>query len=194
VRAVRAPGLWAAERAYATSVLVAVGCVVWIVWHAEPSWYLRIAVIGPLDGDWWKLFTNGFAYGDGVFAFVGLLATAIFGWLLERRHGSVLVVALFLGASAAGALVACAVYSFPVASGGNAAALALLAAWVAPDLMQARAGGHYEGDLLGAAAMAALLLAIPFARPEVSWLAGLTGGALGLAVGLGLQGFGEPEA
>ncbi len=195
VRTARARrGAWTAERPYATGVLVAAGCVAWIVWHAEPDWYLHIAVIGPLSGDWWKLFTNEFAYTDGVFAFVALLATAIFGWLLERRHGSVVVLALFLGASAAGALVACAVYSFPVVSGGNAAALALLAAWAAPDLLAARADGYYEGDLLGVAALAALLLAIPFARPEVSWLAGVTGGVLGLVVGVGMNSLGEQEA
>ena len=40
---------------------------------------------------------------------------------------------------------------------------------------------------IGALLSAALLLAIPFARPEVSWLAGVTGGALGLVVGLGMH-------
>ena len=39
------------------------------------------------------------------------MAIAIFGWLLERRHGPVVVLALFLGAGATGALVASAVYS-----------------------------------------------------------------------------------
>jgi hypothetical protein len=61
-------------------------------------------------------------------------------------------------------------------------------------LESARAGGHYEGDLLGAAAIAALLLAIPFARPEVSWLAGVTGGALGLVFGMGVHRLGDAEA
>ena len=70
--------------------------------------------------------------------------------------------------------------------GGNAGALALLAAWAAPDLRDARAGHYYEGDLLGAGALAALMLAIPFARPEASWLAGVVGGAIGLLIGLGL--------
>jgi hypothetical protein len=31
------------------------------------------------------------------------------------------------------------------------------------------------------------MLAIPFARPEASWLAGVAGGALGLLLGLGLD-------
>jgi membrane associated rhomboid family serine protease len=178
---------WAADRPYATMLLVAVGCVGWVVWHAEPSLYLHAAVIGPLNGEWWRLFTNEFANADGVVAFVVLLTVAIFGWLLERRLGPAAVLVLFFGASATGALVASAVYPFPLVSGGNAAALALLAAWAAPDLEAARAGEHYEGDLLGVAAIAALLLALPFARPEVSWLAGVTGGALGLLVGLGMH-------
>lgn len=168
-------------------LLVAVGCAGWIVWHAEPSLYAHAAVIGPLNGEWWKLFTNEFAYADGVVAFVVLATVAIFGWLLERRHGPAAVLALFFGASATGALVALAVYPFPVVSAGNGAALALLAAWAVPDIEAARAGEHYEGELLGAAAIAALLLAIPFARPEVSWLAGVTGGALGLLAGLGMH-------
>jgi hypothetical protein len=186
-RVARARGRWAADRPYATMLLVAVGCAGWIVWHAEPSLYVHAAVIGPLNGEWWKLLTNGFAYANGVVAFVVLLTVAIFGWLLERRHGPAAVLALFFGASAIGALVALAVYPFPVVSGGTAAALALLAAWAVPDLAAARAGEDYEGDLLGVAAIAALLLAIPFARPEVSWLAGVTGGALGLVVGLGMH-------
>ena len=67
------------------------------------------------------------------------------------------MLALFIGAGAAGALVATAVYPLPIVSGGNAGALALLAAWAAPDLRAARAGAYYEGDLLGTAAIAALL-------------------------------------
>jgi hypothetical protein len=167
-------------------LLVAVGCLAWIVWHAEPDVYEHMALIGPLDGDWWELFASAFVYTYGVLAFVVLFAVALFGWLLERRYGPVMVLALFLGASATGALVALAVYPVPIVEGANAGALALLAAWAAPDLEAARAGEHYEGDLLGAAAIAALLLAIPFARQEVSWLAGVTGGALGLVVGLGV--------
>ncbi|MGD1057245.1 MAG: rhomboid family intramembrane serine protease [Solirubrobacteraceae bacterium] len=180
-------GRWAAERPYATMLLVAVGCLAWIVWHAEPDVYEHMALIGPLGGDWWELFASAFVYTNGVVAFVVLFAVALFGWLLERRYGPVMVLALFLGASATGGLVALAVYPLPVVLGGNAAALALLAAWAVPDLQAARAGEHYEGDLLGTAAIAALLLAIPFVRPEVSWLAGVTGGALGLVVGLGVH-------
>jgi hypothetical protein len=152
-----------------------------------------MAVIGPLHGHWWKLFTSQFAYANGLYAFVTILAVGIFGWLLERRHGPAVVLALFLGGGAAGALLATAVYPTPLFSGGNAGALALLGAWAAADLDAARKGSHYEGDLLGTAAIAALLLAMPWAQGEGSWLAGVAGGALGLAVGLGLHRMAENE-
>jgi hypothetical protein len=105
------------------------------------------------------------------------------------------VLALFFAAGAAGALVAEAVYPLPIVSGGNAPALALLAAWAAPDVRAARSRGYYEGDLIGTGAIAALLLAMPFARgfSELSWLAGVVGAALGLLVGLGAQRLAEPE-
>jgi len=172
---------------YATVALVAVGCGAWIAWHARPSLYGDMVIIGPLHGDWWRLFSSQFAYVSGLYAFVALAAIAVFGWLLERRQGPAVVLTLFLGAGATGALAAGAAYSEPIVGGGNAGALALLAAWAAPDLRAARAGHYYEGDLLGVAAIAAVLLAVPFASPEASWLAGVTGGAIGLLVGSGLH-------
>jgi hypothetical protein len=185
----QAGGPLAASRPYATIALVAVSCAGWVVWHAEPQVYLHMAIIGPLGGEWWRLLTSELAYISGPYAFVALVAVGIFGWLLELRHGPVTVLALFFGAGATGALAASAVYSVPVVGGGNGAALALLAAWAAPDLRAARNGSYYEGDLLGAAAVAALLLVIPFAlsSSEASWLAGVVGGAVGLVVGLGLH-------
>ena len=179
-----------------TGLLVAIGALAWIVFHAEPSIYLHMAIIGPLGGDWWKLFTSEFAYAYGVYALMALVAIGLFGWLLEQRHGPWLVAAVFFGGGVTGALAACAAYSVPVANGGNAAALALLAAWAAPDLRAMRAGAYYEGDLLGTAAIAALLLAFPFARifSEASWIAGVVGAAFGLIVGLGLDRTSEGHA
>jgi rhomboid family protein len=178
---------------YATIALVAVSCGVWVAWRGGFVGLDKLVIAGPLHGDWWKLFTSQFAYGNGFYAFITLLAVAIFGWLLERRRGPAVVLALFLGGGATGALAASAVYSDAIVSGGNAGALALLAAWAVPDLQAARAGYYYDGDLLGVGAGAAVLLAIPFARPEASWLAGVIGGALGLVVGLGLHRLDPPE-
>jgi membrane associated rhomboid family serine protease len=180
-------------RPYATVVLVALGCAGWILLRGGYVAVDKLMVIGPLDGDWWKLFSTQFAYVNGLYAFVTLLAVAIFGWLLERRHGPAIVLVVFFGAGATGALVASAVYPLPLVSGANGAALGLLAAWAVPDLIDARAGNYYEGDLLGVAAIAALLLALPYARPEASWLAGVTGAVVGLLLGFGMYRLGSSE-
>jgi membrane associated rhomboid family serine protease len=173
-------------RPYATLVLVAASCVIWVLLRAGYVAGGKLVVVGPLHGDWWKLLSSGFAYLNGWYAFFALIVIAVFGWLLERRHGPIVVLALFLGASATGALAAEAVYPLAIVVGGNAGALALLAAWAAPDLRAARVGDYYEGDLLGAGAFAALILAMPWARFEASWLAGVVGAVVGLVFGLGL--------
>jgi membrane associated rhomboid family serine protease len=167
-RARRGTSLRLDSRPYATIALVALGCAGWVLLRGGYVNISKLMIIGPLDGDWWKLFSTQFVYLNGLYAFVTLLAVAIFGWLLERRRGPVIVLVVFFGA------------------GVTAAALGLLAAWAVPDLMDLRAGNYYEGDLLGVAAIAALLLAIPYARPEASWLAGVTGAVVGLVLGFGM--------
>ncbi|HEY5046317.1 MAG TPA: rhomboid family intramembrane serine protease [Solirubrobacteraceae bacterium] len=178
---------------YVTIALVAISCAVWVALRSGYLGLGKLVIVGPLGGDWWKLFSTQFVYLNGLYAFIALLAIAIFGWLLESRRGPAVTLAVFLGAGASGALVASAVYSDALVSGGNGAALGLLAAWAVPDLRDARAGNYYEGDLLGVAAIAAVLLAVPFARPEASWLAGITGGVVGLVLGFGMSRLDSPE-
>jgi membrane associated rhomboid family serine protease len=186
---------------YVTIALIVISCAVWVVSYRGDYVSLnKLVIAGPLHGDWWRLFTSQFTYNNGLYAFAALLTVAIFGWLLERRLGRAVVLALFLGAGVGGALVASAVYAHAIVIGANGAALGLLAAWAVPDLRAVRSGSYYEGDLLGAGALAAVLLAIPFALPrsgfivhnqaivgQPSWLAGVTGGAIGLVMGLGLH-------
>jgi membrane associated rhomboid family serine protease len=178
---------------YATIALVAAGAAGWVLASGGYVSFAKLSVIGPLHGHWWKLFSSEFAYRNGLYAFVALLATAIFGWLLERRRGPVVVLAVFFGGAITGALAALALYDLPVVSGANAGALALLCAWAVPDLQAARRGYYYEGDLLGVGAIALVLLALPYARPEASWLAGVVGGAFGLLAGVGLHLIDPPE-
>jgi membrane associated rhomboid family serine protease len=180
-------------RPYATIALVALGCAGWVLLRGGYVGVGKLMVIGPLDGDWWKLFSTQFVYLNGLYAFVALLAVAIFGWLVEQRRGPVVALIVFFGAGATGALVASAVYAVPLVSGANGAALGLLAAWAVPDLIDARAGNYYEGDLLGVAAIAATLLVMPYARPEASWLAGVTGAVVGLVLGFGMYRLDAPE-
>ena len=156
---------------YATIALVVLGCAGWVLVRGGYLGavhiaglgsisgvyvsFFKIAIGGPLHGDWWKLLTSPFAYVNGLYAFVALLATAIFGWLLERRRGPAVMLVVFFGGSITGALAAVALYAEPIVSGANAGALALIAAWSVPDLQAARGGHYYEGDLLGAGAIAA---------------------------------------
>ncbi len=185
----RARGLsW--SRPYATAALVVASCGVWLAFRGGFLHAYQIDVTGPLRGQWWRLFSTQFAYGNGVggvYAFVVLATVALFGGLLERRHGPLTVLVVFFGCGVSGVLVALAIYPAPLVLGANGAALGLLAAWSVPDLLAARSHTYYEGDLLGVAAFAAALLAIPFALGEASWVAGVTGGLVGLVLGIGLS-------
>jgi hypothetical protein len=169
----------------------------YVIAAAEPEIYVKAGILGPVEGSGWKLFTYQFVYfpgRTGVYTLVAIAAVGLFGWLVEQRHGPVAVVLIFLGAGVTGALAALAVYPLPLVSGANAGALGLVAAWALPDLRALRAGDYYEGDLLGTAAFAALLLVLPFAAtPAASWLAGVVGGAVGLIIGYGLNGAWGPQ-
>jgi drug/metabolite transporter (DMT)-like permease len=71
---------------------------------------------------------------------------------------------------------------------GNGAALGLLAAWAMRDVIGRRR--HIpeadDADLLGALAVAAMLICLPLVADEASALAGIAGGVIGAVLGLGL--------
>lgn len=182
------PGIRAETRPYATIALVAASCAGWVLTHAGYVSPYKLLIFGPKGGEWWKLFSSQFAYLDRYYAFAAVLAVAIFGWLLERRHGSIVVLALFITAGVTGALAEEAIYPFPVLTGANGGALALLAAWAVPDALAALRRRNYESDLLGAAVIAAALLAMPLAGSQVSWVAGVCALLVGALIGLGLGG------
>ena len=95
------------SRAAATIALVIAGCGAWVAVSAGYVAFSRLAIVGPLHHDWWKLFSSQFAYvGGGLYAFIAILATAIFGWLLERRRGPAVVLLVFFAGGVTGALVA----------------------------------------------------------------------------------------
>jgi drug/metabolite transporter (DMT)-like permease len=73
-----------------------------------------------------------------------------------------------------------------VALGGNAAALALLAAWAMRDVLARRRGREDDADMLGTLAIAVLLVLMPLATDDANALAGLVGGVVGIVLGLGL--------
>lgn len=180
------PLAWlSAERPYVTIGLVLAGAALLLAERASDlGLYDLGAVIGPLEGDWWRLIAAQFVYENVGYLFVVGVATAIFGTSLERRYGPPVVLAVFLGAGAAGMYLASEAVDFPLAVGGNASALGLLCAWLMLDFRDRRAGNDPETDLFGVVAIAALLAAMPILETTADPWAGLAGAAVGTLAGL----------
>ncbi|HWC85183.1 MAG TPA: rhomboid family intramembrane serine protease [Solirubrobacteraceae bacterium] len=180
------PGIRGDSRPYATVVLVVlglVGCLLWRTGLFNDS-YAQLAIIGrPTTHHLWKLLTAPFVYNNTGFAFVSLAAIALYGWLLERRHGMLVIIVLFLLGGVGGMALTTGLLPHAVALGGNGAALALIVAWAVPDLISLRRGEEVDGDLLGTVAFAAVVALMPLAVSQASWLADGTGVLAGLLVG-----------
>jgi membrane associated rhomboid family serine protease len=179
------PGIRPDRRPYATIALVAASIVVSLLGHSGVNVVPKLVLAGPLDGDWWRPVTTQFFYGSTGYEVAALSAIALFGALLERRHGWWATLAVFLIGGSAGMFLATAAGE-DVAVGGNAAALALLAAWAMRDVLGRRRGREDDADLLGVLAIAVLLVLLPLVVEEASSLAGLGGGVAGIVMGLAL--------
>jgi membrane associated rhomboid family serine protease len=180
------PGIRPEGRPYAMIALVLASIAGPVLWRAGAVAFGDLAVgDNTLVGQrWWHVLTAPFVYHNNGYMLVALGAIALFGWLLERRHGPLAVLLLFAAGGAGGMLVASALETGAlVAAGGNGAALALLCAWAVPDLQQRRGGEDTDSDLLGVAVIAAALFLLPLAVEEADPLAGLTGALAGLALG-----------
>lgn len=180
------PGIRPDSRPYATLALLLAGLVGCLLWRTSLVDLNDLRVVGKPGADWWRLLTAPFTYDNTGYAFATLATIALYGWLLERRHGPLPVLALFLIGAVGGTAATAAVYPVPVVLGGNGAALALLFAWAVPDLMALRAGEDVESDLIGTAAIAAVVALMPLAVPDASWIAGGVGVLAGLVVGFPL--------
>ena len=67
----RARARWATARPYATIALVALSCgAVGRVARRTRSVRCKLAIAGPLHGDWWRLFSTSSPTCSGVYAFV----------------------------------------------------------------------------------------------------------------------------
>jgi hypothetical protein len=177
------PGIRADARPYATIAIVLGSLALLVLTRAGVVGLGRVAVVGPLDLNRWQIFTAPFAYANSGYAFAALFAIALFGWLLERRHGPIVIVLLVLAGGAGGMAVAATLDTFPLAMGGNGVALALLVAWAIPDLRDVRRGREVDGDMLGVAVFATVLLLLPLAEETADALAGATGVLAGAVLG-----------
>jgi len=182
------PGIRGESRPYATIALVLAGFAGTLLWRSA-----LVAGIGAIElwarlGThlWWRLLVAPFTYTNTGYAIVTLGTIAVYGWLLERRHGPLVVLALFAIAAVGGAAVTATNSSLPIALGANGAALALLIAWALPDLLSLRAHREIEGDLLGTAVVGVVVALMPLAAPGASWIPEGVGVAAGLLIGLPL--------
>ncbi|MEA2196925.1 MAG: hypothetical protein QOJ25_976 [Solirubrobacteraceae bacterium] len=181
------PGIRPESRPYATLALVLTGLVGALLWRTGVVNIGQIAVFGEKPGShWWRLITSTFVYNNTGYAFACLGAIALFGWLIERRHGPLPVIALYGIGAVGGAAAAAAIYSLPVAIGANGGALALVIAWAIPDLLALRHGEEIDGDLLGALAIGIVVALMPLVVPQSTWIADAVGALGGLAIGLPL--------
>jgi membrane associated rhomboid family serine protease len=184
-RPVRIPGVRTDtfdRKPWATIVLVAASCFMWITLAFVPKGDLVIQT--AVSDQPFRLFSSVFVYGNGWYQLAVLTAVALYGWLLERRHGPLPVIALFALGGIGGVAAGTAAGEAPV-FGANGAALAVLCAWAMRDGLAARGGQDYEGDLLGTAVISAVVFLMPSVVPEASWVAagvGILVGALAGAV------------
>ncbi|HEY2160842.1 MAG TPA: rhomboid family intramembrane serine protease [Solirubrobacteraceae bacterium] len=187
------PGIRAESRPYATIALVLAGLVGCLLWRTSLIGLHTISVNGDKPGShWWRLITSPFVYTNTGYAFITLGAIAIFGWLMERRHGPLPVIALFAIGAVGGTAAAAAVYAAPFALGANGGALALIVAWAIPDLLTLRRRGEIDGDLLGALAIGLAVALMPLVVVTSSWIADAVGVLGGVAIGLPLA-LSEPQ-
>jgi membrane associated rhomboid family serine protease len=180
------PGIRPDRRPYATIALIAVSVVVTLLGRAGWDRILDLVVAGPLDGDWWRPVTTLFVYGSTGYEVATLTAVAIFGILLERRHGWWAPLLVFLVGGVLGMLLVLGVDELSVATGANGAALALVAAWAMRDVLGRRQGREDDADLLAVLTIASLLVLMPVATQDAHALAGLGGGVAGIVMGIGL--------
>lgn len=161
------------------SIALAVACTVGAVALGAFGLF-EVAVVGPVDGEWWRVASAPFFFEDLWYAAACVLAIAIFGISLERRHGALAPLLLFALGGMGGIAAAAALETFPLAAGANGAALAMVAAWGMRPARELRGGQQPADDLLGAGVFLGVLLLMPLAVEEAS----PTTGAAGLLVGL----------
>jgi membrane associated rhomboid family serine protease len=183
------PGIRGESHPYATILLIAAGLAGCLLWRTGAVTLHDVAVFGGLKIRWWRVFTATFTYDNTGYAFVTLTAIAVYGTLVERRHGALAVLVLFLLGGVGGTALSAQISKHLVFMGANGAALALLTAWAIPDLRAFAKRRDYEGDLLGTAVFACVIALMPLAAPEASWISAGVGVLAGLVVGYPLARF-----
>jgi membrane associated rhomboid family serine protease len=186
------PGIRGDTRPYATILLVVLGLAGCLLWRTNLGGTSGdLVVFGQPGSQWWRLFTAAFTYENIGFAMISLGTVALFGWLLERRHGPLPVLALFIIGGVGGLAATTAIDPNVILLGAQGGALALVCAWATPDLLTLRSGGDVDGDLIGAAVIAVAVALMPLATVFASWVSDGVGVVAGFAIGIPLALIGE---
>ena len=182
-----APGLPAiGKRPVATLSLIAAAIVISVAVKASSFPTIDLILLGPIDGDYWQLFTAPLVHFSSAYAFVALLGAAIFGFGIEARFGPFVLAGLWLFCGALGIVFAALIAPIPHANGANGVAVGLMFAWLAVvGLREDRS----DIDTYGLLAVCAVLLALPIATVEASIWAELGGAVAGGSAGWVLSRF-----
>jgi membrane associated rhomboid family serine protease len=180
------PGIRPESHPYVALTLVALGIAGTLLYRAALVGSTHAIQLWATYGThlWWRLLVAPFTYTNTGYALATLGVIALFGWLLERRHGPFPVLALFLVGAIGGLALNIAAAKYTFVSGANGGALALLCAWAVPDLLRMRAREEIDGDLLGTLIIGLVVALMPLATTQASWIAGGVGVITGFAGGL----------
>jgi membrane associated rhomboid family serine protease len=177
------PGIRADRRPWVVWLLVLASVLVTVALKSALLSYDDLGY-GFAFEDAWRPFTTLFTYSDTGYEIITVGSIALFGLLLERRHGFWVPLFTFFACGAGGAWIGVNLGDASLAFGANGAALGLLAAWAMRDVLGRRRGREDDSDLLGVLAIAAVLVLLPLASDEASGVAGLAGGVIGIVLGL----------
>ncbi len=198
LRAEEIAGIAPDTRPYATGALILVCLIGLLLYAADPGLELfdpgYLFVSESFDDDVWRWFTTPFLHADQLgYALVALFAVGLFGTLLERRFGPVLLVLTFILTGAAGSALAATLETPPLLAddlsewpviGANGAALGLLCAWLVEDRLALRRGDDRENDMLGVYVIAAVLVLLSLTTEEANIGAAVGGALAGSVIGL----------
>lgn len=203
LRADEIAGVAPDSRPYATFALILACAASTLVYRATDDFVDLGYLAVPVAEDVWRFFVSSFLFADQIgYAFVALVATAIFGTMLERRFGPLPVVAIFVLSGAAGMALVAFVETPPLFQdteaflvfGANGSALGLLCAWLVDDRMAARRGEERENDLLGVYVIAIVLVLLSVAEESANIGVAVGGAIAGALLGLALPLFTRKNA
>jgi membrane associated rhomboid family serine protease len=185
------PGIRAEGRPVATIAIVLASVLATLAALISTDALSSLSYYEGFSDDAWRLLTTTLVYpavnfGGTSYELVTLSAIFLFGWLLERRHGPLAPLVVFVIGAAGGMAVSAALPGTTAAYGANGGALALIGAWVVRDLLALRRNEEIEADMLGVVAFVVVLALMPAAVEAADPIAGVAGALAGLILGFPL--------